>query len=109
MPDVKHVGGFGPLLDVIRASAGTIEVSPHNPAGPISTAASLHAAAIYPDVVRTLEYSFDRMETRRRTGERIEAGVLLLNDKPGWGVEPAVWRSTPARVSFTALALSLMN
>ena len=50
MPDVKHVGGFGPLLDVMRASSGAIEVSPHNPAGPISTAASLHAAAIYPDV-----------------------------------------------------------
>ena len=88
MPDVKHVGGFGPLLDVISASAGTIEVSPHNPAGPISTAASLHAAAIHPDVIRTLEYSFDRKQSRRRTGERIEAGVLLLNDKPGWGVEP---------------------
>ena len=88
MPDVKHVGGFGPLLDVIKASAETIEVSPHNPAGPISTAASLHAAAIHPDVVRTLEYSFDRKQTRRRTGERIEGGVLLLNDKPGWGVEP---------------------
>ena len=88
MPDVKHVGGFGPLLNVMKASAGSIEVSPHNPAGPISTAASLHAAAIHPDVVRTLEYSFDRKQTRRRTGERIEAGVLLLNDKPGWGVEP---------------------
>ena len=88
MPDVKHVGGFGPLLDVIKASAGTIEVSPHNPAGPISTAASLHVAAIHPDVIRTLEYSFDRKQTRRRTGERIEGGVLLLNDQPGWGVEP---------------------
>jgi galactonate dehydratase len=88
MPDVKHVGGFGPLLDVMRTSAGAIEVSPHNPAGPISTAASLHAAAIYPDVVRTLEYAFDRQQTRRRTGERTEAGMLLLNDEPGWGVEP---------------------
>ncbi len=88
MPDVKHVGGFGPLLDVIKASAGTIEVSPHNPAGPMSTAASLHAAAIHPDVIRSLEYAFDRKQTRRRTGERIEAGVLLLNDRPGWGVEP---------------------
>jgi galactonate dehydratase len=88
MPDVKHVGGFGPLLDVMRAGAGAIEVSPHNPAGPISTAASLHAAVVHPDVVRTLEYSFDRNQTRRKTGERVESGVLLLNDKPGWGVEP---------------------
>ena len=66
-------------------SRGTIEVSPHNPAGPMSTAASLHAAAIYPDAVRTLEYSFDQAQTRRRTGERIDNGVLLLNDKPGGG------------------------
>ena len=75
-------------LGVMSASTGRVEVSPHNPAGPISTAASLHAAAVHPEVVRTLEYSFDRMRTRRRTGERIEDGVLLLSDKPGWGVEP---------------------
>lgn len=88
MPDVKHVGGFGPLLDVMQMAAGKVEVSPHNPAGPISTAAALHAAVLHPDVVRTLEYSFDRRQTRRATGERIENGMLLLADKPGWGVEP---------------------
>jgi galactonate dehydratase len=88
MPDVKHVGGLGPLLGVMRRVAGTVEVSPHNPSGPISTAASLHAAAVLPDFVRTLEYSFDRRQTRRTTGERIEDGVLLLGDAPGWGVEP---------------------
>jgi hypothetical protein len=38
--------------------------------------------------VRSLEYSFDRRRTRRSTGETIEQGVLLLADKPGWGVEP---------------------
>ena len=88
MPDVKHVGGFGPLLDVIATTAGRAEVSPHNPSGPISTAASLHAAAIFPDVARSLEYSFDRRLSRRSTGERIEEGVLLLSDRPGFGVEP---------------------
>jgi galactonate dehydratase len=88
MPDVKHVGGFGPLLDAMVRSRGKIEVSPHNPSGPISTAASLHAAAVHPDVARSLEYSFDRRQTRRSTGERIEQGMLLLSDKPGWGVEP---------------------
>jgi galactonate dehydratase len=88
MPDVKHVGGFGPLLGVLRQSAGRIEVSPHNPAGPISTAASLHAAAVHPESVRSLEYAFDRRRTRRSTGETIERGVLLLGDTPGWGVEP---------------------
>lgn len=88
MPDVKYVGGFGPLLDVLVMSRGKVEVSPHNPSGPISTAASLHAAAVHPETVRMLEFSFDRKQTRRRTGERIEGGVLLLSDEPGWGVRP---------------------
>lgn len=88
MPDVKHVGGFGPLLGAIAQGRGRIEVSPHNPSGPISTAASLHAAAVHPDVVHSLEYSLDLRRTRGNTGERIEQGMLLLADKPGWGVEP---------------------
>jgi galactonate dehydratase len=88
MPDVKHVGGFGPLLDVLKMRAGKIEISPHNPSGPISTAASLHAAAVHPELVRSLEYSFQRKYTRGGTGEIIEKGVLLLGDKPGWGVAP---------------------
>jgi galactonate dehydratase len=82
------VGGFGPLLAALDAGRGKIEVSPHNPSGPISTAASLHAAAVHPDVARSLEYSFDRRLSRRSTGERIEQGVLLLRDAPGWGVGP---------------------
>jgi len=88
MPDVKHVGGFGPLLKVLEQSAGKIDVSPHNPSGPISTAASLHAAAVHPELVGSLEYSFDRRRARRSTGETVERGVLQLSTKPGWGVEP---------------------
>lgn len=88
MPDVKHVGGFAPLLDVIDATRGQVEVSPHNPSGPISTAASLHAAVLNPDVVRSIEYAFDRDLTRASTGERVDRGRLYLDDAPGWGVAP---------------------
>ena len=88
MPDVKHVGGFGPLLDVMRMAAGRIEISPHNPSGPISTAASLHAAAVHPEQVRSLEYSFQRQPTRQATGEVVQNGMLVLGDSPGWGVAP---------------------
>ena len=88
MPDVKHVGGFGPLLDVMRMASGRVEISPHNPSGPISTAASLHAAAVHPGLVRSLEYSFQREPTRHATGEIVEDGVLVLGDEPGWGVAP---------------------
>ncbi len=88
MPDVKHVGGFGSLLKVIDSSRGLVEVSPHNPSGPISTAASLHAAVLNPDVVNSLEFAFDRAGTRRATGELVEGGKLYLPDGPGWGVAP---------------------
>lgn len=48
MPDVKHAGGFGPLLDISGFFCGEtmVEISPHNPSGPVSAAASLHAAAL---------------------------------------------------------------
>jgi len=87
MPDVKHVGGFGPLLKVIEMGRNRIEVSPHNPSGPVSTAASLHAAALYPENVTSLEYAFDREQTRRAYGERVENGHLFLSDAPGWGID----------------------
>jgi galactonate dehydratase len=88
MPDVKHVGGFGPLLDVLEMGRGRIEVSPHNPSGPVSTAASLHAGALFPDAVRTLEYAYDSAGSRGATGEVVVNGDLYLTDRPGWGVEP---------------------
>ena len=88
MPDVKHVGGFGPLLKVLEIGQGRIEVSPHNPSGPISTAASLHAGVLFPETVRSLEYAFDRLGSPVSTGEVVEDGQLHLTDRPGWGVEP---------------------
>lgn len=89
MPDVKHVGGFGPLLTVLSTMQGRVEVSQHNPSGPISTAASLHAAVLYPETVRSLEYAFDKHGSRRSTGEQVDEGFLHLSQRPGWGVAPA--------------------
>lgn len=88
MPDVKHIGGFGPLLSVLGMAVGKIEVSPHCPSGPVSTAASLHAAVVFPELVRSLEYPFDGEATRKKYGERIEDGFLYLNEEPGWGINP---------------------
>jgi len=87
MPDVKHIGGFGPLLSAIKEGRGQVQVSPHNPSGPVSTAASLHAAAIFPGTVKSLEFAFDRGDTRASTGERVENGFIYLNDSPGWGLD----------------------
>jgi galactonate dehydratase len=90
MPDVKHVGGFGPLLGVLEMGRSRVGVSPHNPSGPISTAASLHAAVLHSETVQSIEYAYDRIGTRQATGERVEQGRLLLSDRPGWGVAPSL-------------------
>lgn len=86
MPDVKHVGGFGPLLDVIELASDKCQVSPHNPSGPISTAASLHAAVLFPDRVPCIEIAFDATGSRKLTGEQIDEGQLRLNRTAGWGI-----------------------
>ncbi len=87
MPDVKHVGGFGPLLDVCRlGEVGGVEVSPHNPSGPIATLASLHAAAVA-DNVTSLELPFASEDRWPASRELIRDGALHLPDGPGWGID----------------------
>ena len=81
------MGEFGLLLGLIEMGKGKIEVSPQNPSGLVSTAASLHAAALYPENVKSLEYAFDAARTRKAYGERVEDGNLYLSDKPGWGIK----------------------
>jgi len=100
MPDVKHVGGFGPFLEVCRTVQARVEVSPHNPAGPISTAASLHAAVVSKAPVRTLEYAYDRAQGRARFGERVERGFIHLSDQPGWGLDLGAATSTVSQSSI---------
>jgi len=46
MPDVKYVGGLREMLRCAEAFAQHgIEMSPHNPSGPVAHAASLHVSA----------------------------------------------------------------
>lgn len=46
MPDVKYAGGLAEMLRIGAALADYgIEVSPHNPSGPVSHAASLHVCS----------------------------------------------------------------
>lgn len=87
MPDVKHVGGFGPLLDVCSlAQRHGVRVSPHNPSGPISTIASLHAAAVSGNV-DSLELPFSRDAAKPAPGRCIRNGAIALPDGPGWGID----------------------
>lgn len=86
MPDVKHVGGFGPLLDVCRYFSDTTESSPHNPSGPVATAASLHAAAACASVT-SLELPLIKDRARAYYLEWLESGMLRVPDGPGWGID----------------------
>lgn len=100
MPDVKHVGGFGPLLAVCEAVRpfGAV-VSPHNPSGPVSTLASLHAAA--------LAANAGELELALSGDGRLPVDLGLLREAhlhlpsaPGWGVtldevlQGTAWKET---------------
>jgi galactonate dehydratase len=90
MPDVKHVGGFGPLLKVCQmAETFSGEVSPHNPSGPVATCASLHAAAISPAVSST-ELILTSDSQRQPGRDRLKAGRLQIPTEPGGGIAEAV-------------------
>lgn len=87
MPDVKHVGGFGPLLSVCRAVSGigSTAVSPHNPSGPVGTLASVHAAAVS-TTITSIEVPFHIDQARVLYAEYLDKGELKVPGKPGWGL-----------------------
>jgi galactonate dehydratase len=91
MPDVKHAGGFGPLLDIVRHFSDKVEVSPHNPSGPVASAASLHAAAISSNVT-SMEVPLIIDDKRAYYLEWMDTGCLRIPDGFGWGVELGVMR-----------------
>jgi galactonate dehydratase len=90
MPDVKHCGG---LLELTRIAAAAAEegiaVAPHNPSGPISTAASVHVGAGARNV-NFLELQYGEVSWRPDAlvpAERFVDGRLQVPDRPGFGVE----------------------
>ncbi len=88
-PDVCHCGG---LLESrkIAAMAETyyVQVAPHNPNGPVATAASLHLSACLPGF-RILEYAENQPWRDQVLMEPLEVvdGYVALPTKPGLGVE----------------------
>ena len=90
MPDVKHCGG---LLELTRIAAVAetdgVTVAPHNPSGPVSTAASIQVCAVLKNF-RLLEFQWGEVEWRRDVlspPERFEKGAIRVPDSPGFGVE----------------------
>jgi galactonate dehydratase len=89
MPDVKHCGGIleGRKIAAVADVHGVV-VSPHNPAGPVSTAASAQLCAGLANF-GILEYAWGEVDWRRDLidpTERITGGALVLSDRPGLGV-----------------------
>ena len=89
MPDVKHCGGIQELRFIAAhaEAAGNISVAPHNPSGPVSTAASVQVCASIPNF-SILEYAFGEVPWRAdllSPAERFENGYIRVPDTPGLG------------------------
>ena len=88
-PDVCHDGGIKETLKIAAmAETYNIVVAPHNPNGPVATAASLHVAACIPNF-SILEYAQSSTRDACQAGDVMNAvnGRMELPTKPGLGIE----------------------
>jgi galactonate dehydratase len=90
-PDLCHAGGISEVRR-IAAAAETyyVQVAPHNPYGPVSTAACLHLCAAIPnflilEYVRTNEPWRSKMQ--KGDPQRARDGYLALPEAPGLGID----------------------
>ncbi|MEX1021399.1 MAG: mandelate racemase/muconate lactonizing enzyme family protein [Litorilinea sp.] len=88
MPDVKHDGG---LMETKRIAGAArmcqLLVAPHNPAGPLATAATAQVISTVSNF-SILEYAWGEVDWRADLldpPERIEDGYLVLSQEPGLG------------------------
>lgn len=89
MPDVKYCGGIQEMLRIAElASENDIGFSPHNPSGPVCHIASLHVAAMLPNLL-FLEHQFDEsplfMDLCPGSVPMIENGFSPLPGGDGFG------------------------
>jgi galactonate dehydratase len=86
-----HAGGFTEVRKIASlADTYYVPVAPHNPGGPICTAAAMHLAASVPNF-----HILEQMEPQRAMRDRastvpirFENGHFLLPEGPGLGLEP---------------------
>ncbi|GAB3284861.1 galactonate dehydratase [Larkinella harenae] len=89
MPDVKHCGGLLEcrFIAALAEFSGGIQVSPHNPSGPISTAASVQVCAGMPNF-SILEFAYGEVPWRAELinpAEEFRDGYLPVPTGPGLG------------------------
>jgi galactonate dehydratase len=88
-PDICHAGGILELKKIAAmAEAYYIKVAPHNPNGPVATAASLHLSAAIPNflILETAKNEPHRSMVQK-SGLKIEDGWIELPKTPGLGIE----------------------
>ena len=90
MPDVKHCGG---LLELTRIAAAAesdgVTVAPHNPSGPVATAASIQVCAVLKNF-RLLEFQWGEAAWRHdlvNPPEKFENGSIGVPQRSGFGIE----------------------
>ena len=88
-PDVCHAGGIKETLRIgAMAEVYNIALAPHNPNGPVATAASVHVAAAAPNSI-ILEYAQSPTRDECQAGDVLRAvnGRIELPTKPGLGID----------------------
>ena len=89
LPDVKHVGGITGLKKIATlAAARNVMVTPHNPSGPVATAASVQCMASVPNFA-ILEYAWGEVDWRASLidpPEEIVDGFIGVPSRTGLGI-----------------------
>lgn len=91
-PDICHDGGIKETLKIgAMAETYQIQVAPHNPNGPVGTAASVHAAAVMPNFL-ILEYASSPTRDVCQAASddavfKARNGRIELPTRPGLGIE----------------------
>ena len=89
LPDVKHVGGISGLKRIATlAAARNVMVTPHNPSGPVATAASVQCMASVPNFA-ILEYAWGEVDWRASLidpPEEIVDGFIEVPSGAGLGI-----------------------
>ena len=90
MPDVKHCGGILTMKKISAiAEANGSTCSPHNPTGPVATAASTQCCATMPNFL-ILEYAWGEVPWRAdliTPRESFIEGHIPVSQLPGLGIE----------------------
>ena len=112
-PDVCALGGLTPSKKVAAmAEANYCKIVPHNPLGPVSTAACLQLDAAIPNfAIQEFPSFYHQGNEAQMTKEPLEeeGGYIIIPDRPGIGIElvddicerfPAKFRSISAQVAY---------